>query len=220
MASTTKKKGNSSGTTRHQKSKKETLTSGNHVTSTELVPTKLSDEVRNELTDSRSPYSAEDKIKIAMAYIIANGNSRKAAELVDIDIEPNTLRQWKLRRAWWPTAIEQARAILQQDLDHAYTSIVHKTEREILNRLEKGDIYVHSGSVQRVPIDAKTLTYIHGIIADKRNQLRGNALRAPGGGSQLEVLYKIMGLLKDMTDQQPKEVIAGEWDNIPDDALS
>ena len=135
----------------------------------------LSDELRKKMTDSRSPFTAEEKLAAVMAYIISGGNSSRAVELAGVpNLTPDAVRQWKSRSKWWEDAEQHAKALLQKDLERAYTRMLHTTEKEIFNRVEKGDVVLtRDGEEKRVPLKGKDLMYIHGIIHDKRAMLRG-----------------------------------------------
>ena len=69
----------------------------------DIIPM-LTDEQRNNIHDSRSPYSAEDRICAVMAYVASGGNgeeaARKAAISIGQPLSAGTLRQWKSRCAW------------------------------------------------------------------------------------------------------------------------
>jgi hypothetical protein len=186
--------------------------------SKDLVPT-LSDEQRLALTDAKSPYSAEDRVKVCMAYLITN-NSVKAAAMVNdqglVDVKPNTIRQWIARSPWWGDGMEAGRALLQHDLDNAYTKLLHATEKELYDRVTQGDeVILASGERTRVPVKAKDLVYIHGVVADKQARLRGESL---GGGSSTDPVDQLIRLANALKGHGEKQIpaIEGEWEEIPD----
>lgn len=131
--------------------------------------------LRGELTDTRSPFSAEEKLHVVMAYLITGGNSFKAAKLAAIkDLKPATIRQWKNRAAWWRQAEEHARGLLQIDLDRGYTEMLHKTVEAIRDRVEKGNVSVDKeGKEVRRPLTALDLARIHDVLSQKRALIRG-----------------------------------------------
>ena len=93
----------------------------------ELIP-QITDDLRIKMTDSRSQFSAEEKMAVCMAYLITGGNSSKAAELGCVpEMKPATIRQWKARSAWWDEAEAHAKMLLQKDLERAYTKMLHAT---------------------------------------------------------------------------------------------
>ena len=73
----------------------------------------LTDEQRGNIHDSRSPYSAEDRVCAVMAYIINGGKGEPAAKLASTtigqELKPGTLRQWKARAEWWAEADVRSR---------------------------------------------------------------------------------------------------------------
>ena len=146
--------------------------------SNDLIPL-LTEEQRKEISDSRSPYSAEDRICAVMCYIVAGGRAEEASRKATISIgqalSAGTLRQWKSRSTWWPEAENIARAMLQQSLDRKYTRILELTEAEISDRIADGDHHMNrDGEIVRVPIKFRDLVTGHAIISDKRAMLRGN----------------------------------------------
>lgn len=180
--------------------------------STSLAVPELTDQQRRALTDVRSPYSAEDRVAVAVAYLIKGGNSVEAAKmaspLLSEGIEAGTIRQWKSRAGWWPQAEQLARGILQQDLDRKYTALLHETEKEIMDRVKKGDHKVVNGEVQRVPVGIKDLVVTHGVISDKRAMIRGEPTsRSESTG--VDLIFKLAEALREK-GQTARAVIEGE----------
>lgn len=145
---------------------------------TSLAVPILTDEQRNLITDVRSPYSAEDRIACAVAYLVEGGNAESAAKkatmMIGQDVKAGTIRQWKARDIWWSEAETIARRILQQDLDRKYTRLLHLTEKELVERVLKGNsVLTKDGTVVRVPVPFRELVTGHGVISDKRAMLRG-----------------------------------------------
>ncbi len=138
----------------------------------------LTDEQRQLIHDSRSPYSAEDRVCAVMAFVVSGGNSEEAARKAEIAIgqplNASTLRQWKSRAPWWDEAIQIARAQLQVELDAKYTRLLHETEKEMLDRVKFGDTHLDKeGDSRVVPVKLRDLVVAHGVIFDKRANIRG-----------------------------------------------
>lgn len=53
----------------------------------EIIP-EVTDALRAALTDSRSPFTAEDRIAVVMAYLVTGGNSARAAKISAIPGRP------------------------------------------------------------------------------------------------------------------------------------
>lgn len=137
----------------------------------------LTEEQRQELTDPRSDFSAEDRVAIAMTHILAGGNAglaaARASRMLSKEIPAATIRQWK-RRPWWLQASDIAKQMLQKELEDKYTRFLHKTEEEMLDRVENGDYRLtKDGQVIRVKVTLRDLVGGHAIVSDKRAMLRG-----------------------------------------------
>ena len=185
--------------------------------SVEILP-QMSDELRQEMTDSRSQFSAEEKMAAVMAYLITGGNSSKAAELSCVpELQPATIRQWKKRNAWWDKAEQHAKALLQKDLERAYTKMLHRTEQEIFDRVENGDVVMTKDGAQvRKPLGGKDLMYIHGIIHDKRAMLRGEPTSRTEKVDPLAVVNELAKLLHSQGQVSKQEAPKTDgWEPIP-----
>lgn len=154
---------------------------------------------------------------VVMAYLITGGNSFKAAELSAVpDMKPATIRQWKSRCAWWEKAEGFAKHLLQKDLDRAYTKMLHRTEQEIFNRVEEGDVVLlKDGSQVRKPLGGKDLMYIHGIIHDKRAMIRGEPTSRTERVNPMDVVKELANLLQKQGEKTdaPQE---DNWHDIAD----
>lgn len=187
----------------------------------DLIP-EVTDALRIELTDSRSQFTAEDKIAVVMAYLITGGNSSKAADLSAVhEMKAATIRQWKKRSKWWANAEAFAKSLLQKDLDRAYTKMLHRTEAEIFDRVEQGDVVLlKDGSQVRKPLGGKDLMYIHGIIHDKRAMLRGEPTSRTEKVNPLEVVNELAKLLQKQGEAKRQETSPlDNWEGIPSDEL-
>lgn len=183
----------------------------------EMIPV-LTDEQRQIIHDSRSPYSAEDRICAVMAYVVSGGNSeeaaRKASTSIGQQLNAGTLRQWKHRSTWWPEAEQIARKLLQQDLGNKYTRILFETEKEICDRIKVGDPHVNKdGDVTRVPVKFRDLVTGHAIISDKRAMLYGEPTsRKEDTGVAL--LLRLAEALQSDGERKIEKPIEGEFEVV------
>jgi hypothetical protein len=183
----------------------------------ELIPT-LTEEQRAKIHDSRSPYSAEDRLCAIMAYIVSGGNSEEAARKATLSmgqpLTANTLRQWKCRADWWPEGEDIARKMLQQDLGRKYTRILALSEKEIGKRLIDGDPHVASdGTVTLVPIKFRDLVTGHAIISDKRAMLYGEPTsRKEDTG--LDLLLRLAQAMQKDGTKKIGETIDAEYEEV------
>jgi transposase-like protein len=184
---------------------------------TEIIP-QMTDELRLLMTDSRSQFTAEDKLCAVMAYLVTGGNSTKAAEMSAVaDLKPATIRQWKKRGNWWPEAEAHAKALLQKDLERSYTKMLHRTEAEIFDRVEKGDVVIaKDGSQVRKPMTGKDLIYVHGVIHDKRAMIRGEPTSRTEKIDPMKVVNDLAKVLHDQGEASQAEAKKDDgWDSIP-----
>jgi len=181
--------------------------------SKDLIPM-LTEEQRKNIHDSRSPYSAEDRICAVMAFIVSGGNSEEAARKASISIgqqlTAGTLRQWKSRSSWWPEGEDIARKMLQQELDRKYTRLLIETEKEIMDRVKLGDHKVtKDGDIIRVPVTFQHLVTGHAIISDKRAMLRGEPTSRKED-SGVDLLLRLAKALQSDGEKKVGQTIEGE----------
>jgi hypothetical protein len=107
-----------------------------------------------------------------LAYF-ESGNAKESAIVAGIHY--NTAMEWK-RSKWFPVAIRALQVSLDKKLDGRITKILAKTLDHIENRIDKGDTKFFAnkeGLIEKqVPISAKDLAVVTGVLFDKRTQLR------------------------------------------------
>jgi len=176
----------------------------------------LTDEQRQLIHDSRSPYSAEDRVCAVMAFVVSGGNSEEAARKAEIAIgqplNAGTLRQWKSRAPWWDEALQIARAQLQVELDAKYTRLLHETEKEMLKRVKFGDTHLDKeGDEHLVPVKLRDLVVAHGVISDKRAMIRGEPTsRKETTG--VDLILRLADALQKQGEKKIAEAIPGTFD--------
>lgn len=180
----------------------------------EIVLPPINDELRHSLTDPRSDFTAEDRIAVAMCFLLDGGNATKAAKRAEVmlgrEVKPETLRQWR-RRAWWHEAEDYAKHFLQKDLEARYTQFIHKTEEQMLDRVLNGEERItKDGSIIRVKPSLRDLTGAHAIITDKRAMIRGEPTqRNEDTGTKL--LGKLVEELQKRGKEKIKDSIDGNY---------
>ncbi len=137
----------------------------------------LTDDERRDLTDPRADFTAEERVVIAMTYILTGENAglaaSRATKALGKDIPAGTLRQWR-RRPWWLVAEAAAKKRLQVELENGYTRLLYLTEKEIVDRVENGDSRLtKDGEVVLVPVSLRDLIGAHAIVAEQRARIRG-----------------------------------------------
>ena len=137
----------------------------------------LTDDERRDLTDPRAEFTAEERVVVAMTYLLSGENAalaaNRASKALQHEVPAGTLRQWR-RREWWAIAETAAKRRLQTELENGYTRLLHITEEKMLDRIENGDSRLtKEGDIVLVPVTLRDLVGAHAIVSDKRAMLRG-----------------------------------------------
>ena len=120
-------------------------------------------------------WSIEDKLRAAMAYLIT-GNAVDASAVCLIPRE--TIRDWT-KEPWWADFIGECRKEKNEELDAAFTSIIHLAVGEVKDRIINGDevIDTKSGTKNRKKVSARDATLVAAVLVDKRAINRGEPTR-------------------------------------------
>lgn len=185
----------------------------------------LTDDQRRDLTDSRSDFSAEDRVVIATAYILSRENSALAADratkTLGREVLAGTIRQWK-RRAWWPKAEEVGRLVLRSDLENKYVALLAETEEGMADRIADGDVRIFmcrdsdgasTPMERRVPVTLRDLVGAHAIVSDKLAMMRGE----PTGRKEdtgVALAMKLADLLQQRGEKKIAAAIDGEFEEV------
>lgn len=107
-----------------------------------------------------------------LAYF-ESGNAKEAAAIAGIHY--NTAMEWK-RSKWFPVAIKALQVSLDKKLDGRITKILAKTLDCIEDRILNGDERAFANKdgvvMKHVPVSARDLAVVTGVLFDKRTQLR------------------------------------------------
>lgn len=102
-----------------------------------------------------------------------HGNVAKAA--VVSGVHYNTGMKWK-GQAWFPKAIKDLKKVRDNQLDGRITGILEKALNQLEDRIDKGDTKAFSGKdgvvTQMVPVSARDLAVVTGVLFDKRAAIR------------------------------------------------
>lgn len=124
-----------------------------------------------------------DAKRIEAATVFAfTGDIAKTAELAKLPHD--TVKKWR-REAWFKEILEEIREENNDKLDTLHTTVIHKSQELLLDRLENGDVTVlRDGSVIRKPVAVKELVQISGTITDKRQIIRNKPTSISGSQSE------------------------------------
>lgn len=116
-------------------------------------------------------YTPADKIAAATAWMVT-GNAARAEGYCGVPA--NTISQWR-KTEWWANLTAQVRKEKSDEADALMTGVIHSALEAINDRIENGDVVINkSGAQERVPVKAKDLASITGIVFDKRALGRGD----------------------------------------------
>lgn len=142
----------------------------------DLIDVSYSEEDLNiDLSDlyaPNSPYSPEQKIAAAQAYLIT-GTSVKAQKYCGV--KADIIRTWKNKSNWWAEVFQTVKKQKNDELEATFTQIMDKGLHAVADRIENGDTKVQKdGSTIKVPMGGKELAIVVSIMYDKRALLRGD----------------------------------------------
>lgn len=143
-----------------------------------------------------------DKLNAALAYLIT-GETEGAAKLCGIP--GRTIREWT-EEPWWADVITEARKMKNDELDAAFTSILHKATGEVADRIEHGDeIIQKDGSKARRKVSARDATLVAAVLIDKRAVLRGEPTRISKSINEKERLNTLKNNLEGLAGFKEEE---------------
>ena len=125
-----------------------------------------------DLYAANGTYTPEEKINCVMAYMVT-GTSRKASKICHIP--EGTIRWWKSSALWWDDVMRECRKKKQDELDAAFTNILHIAVEELEDRVTNGNtVLTKDGEAKKVPMQGKEIAVSLAVIFDKRQLLRGD----------------------------------------------
>lgn len=115
----------------------------------------------------------EKRIEVATLWAVLR-SVPKVSELTKVSQE--VIRRWK-EEPWFHNVVQRVVKEKNDILDQKLTGVIENAAELIQERLVKGDIRVNykTGQHYEVPMDARTLALMVGILFDKRQLLRGEA---------------------------------------------
>jgi hypothetical protein len=110
------------------------------------------------------------KMDAACAYA-GTGDVNETARLCNV--APRTIRTW-LGTDWFCELLKEVRLDKQDELDGKWTNIIHLATEKLKERLVEGDPVVDpkTKEVKYVPVKVKDLSWMIGLITDKRSHMR------------------------------------------------
>lgn len=125
-----------------------------------------------DLYAANGSYTPEEKIEAVMAYMVT-GTSRKASKICNIP--EGTIRWWKSQAMWWEDVMRECRKKKQDELDAAFTNVIHIAVEALEDRVRNGNtVLTKDGGRVQVPMQGKEIAVSLAVIFDKRQLLRGD----------------------------------------------
>ncbi len=116
----------------------------------------------------------DDTAKINAAYLYAaSGNYSKVAR--DTNIPRQTIMSWAKESPVWVDSLSKARQEISDEILASNLEIVIKTNEQVIDRVENGDVVLRNGKQVRVPMKGRDLAVVSGIKEDKARVALGQA---------------------------------------------
>lgn len=158
---------------------------------------------------STSPHTKDTVIEAAKIYIV---HGTLAAVSKEMKIPYTTVRVWS-QKDWWPILLEEIKYLKNIQLDGQYTSILEKSLKAVIERLEHGDEVVVGKQLRRRKVSARDAALISAIMFDKRQLLRGDPTQiAQNNFSVDDRLAKLQDTFEELAKKANEKVI-----NPPED---
>lgn len=143
---------------------------------------------RNAVVGVEPHFEPDERRREAfVAAYFETGNAAKSGALAGV--HPNTAHKWS-HEPWFEKAIKDLKRSLDKQMDGKITKILSRVLESLEDRIEKGDTKVLStkdGIFERqVPVSARDLAIVGGVLFDKRNQLRREPENDEGNESALD----------------------------------
>lgn len=128
------------------------------------------------LYEGRNKYTPADKLAALTAYLVT-GSTAKAE--VHSGVPAGTIAAWKRNTEWWPALAEEVKKEKNDEMEALLTGILHESLAEVVDRLQEGDTFYDTkqGTTYKMPVKAKELAALTGILFDKRALMRGDPTR-------------------------------------------
>ncbi len=149
----------------------------------------------------------DDTVKINAAYLYAaSGNYSQVAR--DTNISRPTLMGWAKNNSVWVEALNKARQEISDEILASNLEIVIKTNEQVMDRVEYGDVVLRNGKQVRVPMKGRDLAVVGGIKEDKARVALGQATSIVGKSEDIQALAKQFDQLAQSFKEKQVNVVA------------
>lgn len=143
----------------------------------------------------------DDIAKINAAYLYAaSGNYSKVAR--DTNIPRTTIVSWAKDSPVWVDSLVKARQEISDEILAYNLEIVIKTNEQIIDRIDNGDVVLRNGKQVRVPMKGRDLAVVSGIKEDKARVALGQATSIVGKAESMESLAEVFRKVSEDWDKR------------------
>lgn len=118
-------------------------------------------------------YTVEERLAVALKYA-STGSLTKTAKETGVPLM--TISDWRNKTEWWVPAVAECRKRKQDEIDGKLTEIIDSALEQVTDRIRNGDSKVTKDGIVKVPMSGKELSWVAGILFDKRAALRGDPI--------------------------------------------
>jgi len=138
-------------------------------------------------TAGQNPEPDERRREAFVAAYFETASIVKSAAIAGVHM--NTAHKWR-HDTWFEKATKELKRALDKQMDGRITKILSKALDTLEDRIDKGDTKVLSTKDgifrEQVPVSARDLAVVTGVLFDKRNQLRREPENDDGNESALD----------------------------------
>jgi len=157
----------------------------------------------------------DDTAKINAAYLYAaSGNYSKVAR--DTNIPRTTIVSWAKDSPVWVDSLVKARQEISDEILAYNLEIVIKTNEQVMDRVEHGDVVLRNGKQVRVPMKGRDLAVVGGIKEDKARVALGQATSIVGKSESMQALAKQFDELAQSFKEKQVNVVAVQEESTVD----
>jgi len=139
-----------------------------------------------------------------LEYLI-KGN--QAAVSRSLDIPEPTLCDWR-KTDWWDELTEEFRIQKKDQIEAELTQIIEKANKETIDRLENGDVYVYQGKALRAPMKGRDTATVGAIAYDKLRLSLHLPTSITGKAESMSALAQQFRQLSEQWDEKQANVVA------------
>ncbi len=115
---------------------------------------------------------------------------------------------WAKNSSVWVEALNKARQEISDEILASNLEIVIKTNEQVIDRVEHGDVVLRNGKQVRVPMKGRDLAVVSGIKEDKTRVALGQATSIVGKSTDMAALANEFRKLSEQWEEKQVKVVA------------